>query len=332
MTNIVRFHETGGPEVLKLEALELPPPGVGELRIGVRAIGLNRAEAAFRAGKYRETPVLPSGLGYEAAGVVEKVGEEVVGFKVGDRIATIPAFPQGRYGVYGESAIVPAHAVVPYLEELSYDENAAIWMQYLTAWGGLIKIARLGRGDFVVIPAATSSVGLAAIQIARAVGARPIALTRTSAKRAALERSVPGTPIVCTEEQDLETEIFRLTDRKGARVVFDPVGGSTFGSLAKTTEAGGILVVYGALSPDPTPLPTFDLMGKGLTVRGYGMSEISRRPETLSETKAFVIACLKQGLFRPVIARTFPLTEIVAAHRFLESNEHVGKIVVQVSV
>jgi len=118
---------------------------------------------------------------------------------------------------------------------------------------------------------------------------------------------------------------------KGARVVFDPVGGSTFGSLAKATTAGGILVVYGALSTEPTLLPTFSLMGKGLTVRGYGMSEISKDPAALNEGKRFVLDGLREGLFRPVIAKMFPLSQIVAAHRFLEANGHVGKIIVQVS-
>jgi NADPH:quinone reductase len=331
MAKIVRFHEIGGPDVLKLEVAELPPPGAGELRISVKALGLNRAEAAFRSGRYRETPVLPSRLGCEAAGVIEEIGDGVAGFNVGDRIATIPSFLQGKYGVYGDSAIVPVHCAVACVDELSFAENAAIWMQYLTAWGGIVKNAKVGKGDFVLISAATSSVGLAAIQIARALGARPIALTRTSAKRTALETAVPGTPIVFTQEQDLETEISRLTDGKGARVVFDPVGGSTFGSLAKATAPGGILVVYGALSTEPTLLPTFSLMAKGLTVRGYGMSEISRDPVALSEGKGFVLDGLKKGLFRPVIAKIFPLAEIVAAHRFLEANGQVGKIVVQVS-
>jgi len=331
MAQIVRFHETGGPEVLKLETVELPLPSAGELRISIKAIGLNRADAAFRTGRFREMPVLPSRLGEEASGVIERIGDGVTGFKIGDRIATIPSFSQAKYGVYGDSAIVPMHCAVACVEGLSFAENAAIWMQYLTAWGGLVKTAKVGKGDFVLISAATSSVGLAAIQIARTLGARPIALTRTSAKRTALETAVPGTPIVFTQEQDLETEIARLTDGKGARVVFDPVGGSTFGNLAKAAAAGGILVVYGGLSTEPTLLPTFPLIMKGLTVRGYGMSEISRDPVALSEGKAFVLDGLRKGLFRPVIARMFPLSEIVAAHRFLESNGQVGKIVVQVA-
>jgi NADPH:quinone reductase len=331
MAKIVRFHELGGPDVLKLEDAELPPPGAGELRISVKALGLNRAEASFRTGRYRETPVLPSRLGCEAAGVIEQIGDGVASFNVGDRIATVPSFLQGKYGVYGDAAIIPVHCAVACVEELSFTENAAIWMQYLTAWGALVKNAKVGKGDFVLISAATSSVGLAAIQVARALGARPIALTRTSAKRTALETAVPGTPIVFTQEQDLEAEISRLTDGKGARVVFDPVGGSMFGSLAKATAPGGILIVYGALSTEPTLLPTFALMGKGLTIRGYGMSEISRDPDALSEGKRFVLDGLKKNLFRPVIAKIFPLTEIVAAHRFLEANGQVGKIVVQVS-
>ena len=108
MPKIVRFYETGGPEVLKLEELPLTEPGKGEVRIKVEAIGLNRAEVMFRKGQYLETPQLPSRLGYEAAGLIDAIGPDVTEFQIGDRVSTIPSFPMGQYGVYGESAIVPA--------------------------------------------------------------------------------------------------------------------------------------------------------------------------------------------------------------------------------
>jgi NADPH:quinone reductase-like Zn-dependent oxidoreductase len=111
MARIVRFHQTGGPEVLKIEQLDVRPPGPGEVRISVKALGLNRAESMFRSGHYFEEPVFPARLGYEAAGTVEALGEGVAGFKVGDAVSTIPAFSQNQYGVYGDMAIVPAFAV-----------------------------------------------------------------------------------------------------------------------------------------------------------------------------------------------------------------------------
>src|SRR5262249_26127138 len=163
MARVVRFHRIGGPEVLQIDTLDVPAPAVGEVRIGVQALGLNRAESMFRSGQYLEDPKLPSKLGYEAAGTVEAIGAGVEGFKVGDAVSTIPAFPRGKYGVYGDVAFAPAAAVANHPSSLSWNEAAAIWMQYLTAHGALIDIAKLTQGDAVVIPAASSSVGLAAI-------------------------------------------------------------------------------------------------------------------------------------------------------------------------
>src|SRR5262245_27225232 len=309
--------------------MEVPPPGKGEVQIRIKALGLNRAESMFRRGQYLEAPRLPARLGYEAAGTIAAVGPGVQGFKVGDAVSTIPAFSLNAYGVYGDITNAPAHAVTHHPASLSWAEAAAVWMQYLTAYGALIDIARLTRGDSVVIPAASSSVGLAAIQIANKVGATPIALTRGSAKRQALIDA--GAPhVIATDEQDLVKEILGLTGGKGARVVFDPVGGPTFAKLAKATARLGILFLYGALSPEPTPLPLFDVLGKWITIRGYVLMEVTSDPARLERGKRFVNEGLSEGSLKPVVARTFPLEEIVEAHRYLESNQQIGKIVVTV--
>ena len=186
MSKVVRFYELGGPEVLKLEDEVPQTPGPGEAQIEVRAIGLNRAEAMFRRGIYMEQPSLPSRIGYEIAGVVRAVGPGVTGFKAGDAVSTIPGYSQSQYGGYSEIALVPADTLVAKPEALSYEQAASIWMQYMTAYGALIDIAHLAAEDAVVITAASSSVGLAAIQIARHVGATPIATTRTGAKALSL--------------------------------------------------------------------------------------------------------------------------------------------------
>jgi NADPH:quinone reductase-like Zn-dependent oxidoreductase len=183
---IVRFHQTGGPEVLVLDELPLPEPGAGEVRLRVKAIGLNRAEVMFRMGRYLVQPKLPSKLGYEASGIVEAVGTGVDAAWIGKTVSTVPAFPADVYGVYGEVAIVPAFAIAEYPAQLSFDEGTSIWMQYLTAYGALNMHGKIAKGDFVVITAASSSVGLAAIEIARAEGAIGIATTRTSKKKAEL--------------------------------------------------------------------------------------------------------------------------------------------------
>lgn len=326
---IVRFHQTGGPEVLKLETVDVPSPARGEVRIKVKALGLNRAEAMFRSGQYLESPTFPARLGYEAAGTVESVGADVKGLKAGDAVSTAPAFSQNQYGVYGELAVVPATAVMKHPPSLSWEQAAAVWMQYLTAYGALVAIADTKPGDTVLIPAASSSVGIAASQIANMIGAIPIALTRTGKKRQAL-LDLGFRHVVTTEEQDLVAEVRRLTNDHGARVVFDPVGGPAVAKLTAAMARFGILFQYGVLSTDPTPLPLMDVLGKSLTIRGYVLFEITGDAARLKRAGQFVVQGLASGKLAPVIARTFPMDQIVEAHRYLESNQQIGKIVVTV--
>ncbi len=330
MSRIVRFHETGGPEVLKIEEVEVPAPKKGEVRIAVKALGLNRAEAMFRAGQYLEQPKFPARIGYEASGTVEAIGEGVQDLQVGDAVSTIPGFSLNDYGVYGEVALAPASAVAKHPASLSWEEAAAIWMQYATAYGALVDIGKLKKRDTVLISAASSSVGLAAIQITNLVGAKPIALTRTSEKRQAL-LDAGAAHVIATEEQDLVAEVMKLTGKKGARLVFDPVAGPTLVKLAAATKERGIIFQYGALSSEPTPLPLMELLGKSLTVRGYLLFEITGNPKRLQKAKQFITDGLASGKLKPIIARTISgLDSIVEAHRYLESNEQIGKIVVTV--
>src|SRR6202167_6608767 len=218
---IVRFHTLGGPEVLKIEDEPIPAPGRGEALLRVKAIGLNRAEVMFRAGQYLEMPVLPSKLGYEAAGVVEAVGPDVDKSWLGKKVSTVPAFLMTHYGVYGEVAIVPASALAVYPEKLSPEEGTSIWMQYLTAYGALIAHAQITKGDFVIITAASSSVGIAAIEMVKAEGATSIATTRTSTKKATLVE-VGANHVIATGEEDFVKRVGEITGGKGARVIFDP--------------------------------------------------------------------------------------------------------------
>lgn len=329
MTRVVRFHRTGGPEVMQFDDLPVGDPGRAELRVRIEAIGLNRAEAMFRSGAYLETPRLPARLGYEASATVESVGDDVDGFGPGDPVSVIPAFSMNDYGVYADTAIVPAYGVLRRPTGASPIESAAIWMAYLTAWGALIDIGRLGEGDAVVIPAASSSVGLAAIQVANSVGAISIATTRTRDKAAALEGAGAGHVIV-TSEQDLVDAVNRATGGKGARLVFDPVGGPQVETLAEAMSRNGVLVVYGALAAAPTPFPVIAALQKALTMRGYTLFEFVRDEERMARASAFIQNGLARGRLKPIIAKTFPLDEIVEAHRYMESNQQFGKIVVTV--
>lgn len=329
MVKVVRFHEAGGPEVLCIEDLPPTRPGPGELRMRVEAIGLNRAEALFRSGQYLEAPTYPSRIGYEAAGTVDVVGDGVEGFGPGDVVSVVPAFSMSKYGVYGEQAIVPSRAVVKTPPGVSSVQAAALWMQYLTAYGALIEIGGLAAGDFVVIPAASSSVGLAAIQIARQAGATSIATTRTSAKKQALF-DAGAAHVIATEEEDLVAEVMRITGERGARLVFDPVAGPWVETLVDIMAKGGTLFLYGILSMQPTPFPLFKALTNGLTLRGYTLFEVTSDPARLARGVAFVEQGLAEGALSPIIARTFPLEQIVDAHWFMESNEQIGKIVVTV--
>ncbi|MBA3816372.1 MAG: zinc-dependent alcohol dehydrogenase family protein [Parachlamydiaceae bacterium] len=327
MPQIVRFHETGGPEVLKIENIEITPPGPDEVLFDVKAIGLNRAECMFRSGHYLSTPQFPSRIGYEASGIVRAVGSSVKEFVPGDVVSVVPHSDLSKYGVYGQIATVPAYFVVKHPSNLSFNEAAATWMQYLTAYGALIDIAQIQKGDFVVIPAASSSVGLAAIQLVNLIGAIPIATTRTNTKRKAL-MDAGAAFVIATQEEDLPAKINEFTKGKGARVVFDPVGGKTVSNLAKGMAHGGILFQYGGLSAEPTPFPTMLALSKGLTMRGYTLFELVSDSNRFENAKKFVYEALSTGKIKPIIAKTFPLNEIVAAHRYMESNEQFGKIIV----
>jgi NADPH:quinone reductase-like Zn-dependent oxidoreductase len=210
MARVVRFHEIGGHEVLKIEDVEVPPPGKAEVQIRVHALGLNRAESMFRSGQYISDPKFPAKNGYEAAGTVAAIDDGVTGFKIGDAVSVVPGFD------------------------------------------------------------------------------------------------------------------------KGARLVFDPVGGPTIAKLVKAMANFGIFFIYGALSTEPSPLPLFDLVIKDLTIRGYKLMEVTTNPVRLERGKKFINEGLADGSLRPIIAKTFPLEQIVEAHRYLESNQQIGKIVVTV--
>lgn len=206
MPKIIRFHEAGGPEVLKFGDETSKQPGKGEARLRVQAVGLNRAEALFIRGQYLETPKLPAGIGYEAAGVVEAVGPDVDKAWIGKRVATIPAFSMNDYAMLGEEVIAPAGALAEYPAKLSPVEGAAIWMQYLTAF--------------------------AAIEIANAEGPISIATTRKSNKKAEL-LSVGADHVIATEEEDLVNRVKEITAGKGARLIFDAVAGPLLGEASR---------------------------------------------------------------------------------------------------
>jgi NADPH:quinone reductase len=330
MVKIVRFHQFGDADVLQLEELPITEPGKGEVRLKVEAIGLNRAEVMFRQGAYLEEPdSFPSTLGYEAAGVIDAVGEGVTEFKIGDRVSTIPGFSMKNYGVYGESAIAPAAMVAKYPDKLSPQEGTAIWMQYITAYGALIEYGQVKPGDFVLIPAASSSVGSAAIQITKAQGATAIATTRGANKKQTLLDN-GADHVIVTNEEDLSAKVMEITKGQGANIIFDPVAGSYIETLANAAARGATIFEYGALSMETTPFPLFPALQKGLKVQGYTLFEIAGDPVKLEKAKQYIYDGLESGKLAPILDRSFPLEQIADAHRYMESNQQNGKIVVTV--
>ncbi|MEQ4720622.1 zinc-dependent alcohol dehydrogenase family protein [Nonomuraea sp. B19D2] len=331
MARTVRFHEIGGPGVMRLEDLETGEPGPGEVRIRVDAIGVNRAEALFRSGHYIE-PVkeLPARLGSEAAGVIEAVGPEVTGFEVGQAVSVVPSFSYNDYGMYAERAIAPASALLHRPDEVDAVSGAAVWMPYLTAYGAMVEVGGMRAGDVAVLNAASSSVGLAAIHTANRVGATPIAVTRTRAKRQRLLEE-GAAEVIVSEEEDVAGRVLALTGGRGAEYVFDAVAGPGVVDLARAVAPDGTLFLWGAQSGQPTPYPGFELGMPALNMRTYTVHEITKDPERMRRAAASVASGLRAGAFRPVVDRLFPLEEIVRAHRHMESNTQFGKIVVTVA-
>jgi len=327
MSRTIQFAAAGGPEVLEFIETPVTAPGSHEVRIRVKAIGINRAESMWRVNDYIEAVQFPARLGYEAAGIIEAVGPDVVGIAIGDEVNVIPSFSMNQYGTYGEVVVLPDYAIVPHPASLSYAEGASIWMMFITAYAALIDDAKVGKGDVVLIPAASSSVGLAAIQIARYAGATAIALTRTAEKRQQL-LDAGASHVIVTDETDLVAEVLRLTDGHGADIAFDPVGGQNFAKLLAALAFQGTAYIYGALSPDATALPVLDMIAKMFTVKGHNIWGTSGDAVRRKAAVDYVLKGLESGALKPVIDRSFKFDEMREVHRYLENNGQFGKVVV----
>jgi NADPH:quinone reductase-like Zn-dependent oxidoreductase len=325
MPKAVRFHKLGGPEVLQIEEVPLRDPGRGEIAIDVAAVGLNRAESMYYRGNYSQKPEFPSGIGYEVVGTVVAVGEGVDSSLTGRRIGTIPIYSMNQYPVLGERAVVPADAIAELPSSLSSIEGAAVWMQYPTAYGALVEFAKVGPGDTVLLTAASSSVGLAAIQIVKAQGATSIATTRTSSKKELL-LDFGADYVVATQEEDLPSRVHEITNGKLARVAFDAIGGSYIDTVAKAVAPEGTIYLYGLLSEEANIYPV-NAFFKSISLTGYMMHQM-KTPERFEAMKRYVYERLANGSFKPHVDRAFPFEQVVDAYRYLESNQQVGKVVI----
>jgi NADPH2:quinone reductase len=332
---IVRFRAFGGPEVLDIEDLPLQAPGAGEVRLQVEAIGLNRAEVMFRTGQYLEQPEFPSRIGIEAAGIVDAIGPDVTNVRVGDRVSIASGQSIGRYGTYGESALALAASVVKHPDNITPQQAASSWIQYLTAYFAFVDLAALKPAQSVLITAASGGAGIGAIQLAKLLGATTIATTRTQGKKEALLEA-GADHVILTGTEDLAARVKEITNGKGADLIFDPVAGKTLPVLADAVAWGGQIMLYGALGGTDTPYPLWAAFARNFSLRTYmiynycGLASIGlpRNQQAYQRAVAFVNDNLGAGKLKPVIAKTFPLNEIREAHSYLESNQQLGKIVV----
>ena len=333
----VRFSRLGGPEVLQIEDLPIVEPKSGEVRIRVQAIGLNRAEIMFRTGQYLEQPKFPSRIGLEAAGIVEAIGAGVTQVRIGDKVSVATGQSIAKYGTYGETAIVPASSAISYPDNLTPEEAASVWVQYLTAYFAFVDLAKIQPGQSVLITAATGGAGLGAIEFARLLGAVAIATTRSASKQQALLDS-GADHVIVTSKEDLGSRVKEITGGRGADLIFDPIAGDTLPTLAEAVAWGGQIILYGALGGTNVPYPLFAAFARNFTLRSYvvysfcGLETLGlrRNEEAFARAVQFINENLASGKLKPVIARIFPLSEIQEAHRYMESNQQLGKIVIKV--
>lgn len=325
MARVVRFHAIGGPEVLVLDDIEVRAPGEGEVRIAVEAIGLNRSDAMLRAGQHPTVPVLPSKLGQEAAGRIESLGPGVTGVQVGDAVNVLPRMSP-EFGTMGELIIVPARFVIRQPDGITAIEAAALWAPFLTAYGCLVMTGNVQPGDHVVLTAASSSVGLAAIQLVNLLGAIPIALTRDRAKAPQL-LAAGARHVIATEDGDTQARIRAATGGTGAQLVLDAVAGPGIDDLTGAMAHRGCYVLYGLLSGAPTPLPVAAIFAHLLTIRTFVLDPTI---VDLGPALAFIEMNVAAGRLHPAVDKTFSIETVEESFQYLESNQQFGKIVVTV--
>ncbi|ADU36785.1 zinc-dependent alcohol dehydrogenase family protein [Variovorax paradoxus] len=337
MSRMIRFHVFGGAEVLKIEEAGTPVPGPGEVRVAVQAIGLNRADALWRENLYIEDATLPAGLGNEAAGVVEAVGEGVEGLKVGDKVAVLPGAGQGRYPTYGESILLPAAHVVRYPGNLSAAQAAGAYMAYLTGYFPMFEMAQLKRGQVMLVTGASSGTGIAALQMARAADIVAIAVTRTAAKRDAL-REAGAAHVVVTDDEDVVERVMKLTEGRGVDLVYDGVGGAQVERLGDVVAHRGWYVLYGLSGGAEFKYPVIAQFRKSWRFHVYKVLEhtgaatmgLLRDEAALARALAFIDAGLADGKLQVRIDREFAFDDVVQAHQYLERAGHIGKVVLTV--
>ncbi|MBK9373212.1 MAG: quinone oxidoreductase [Holophagales bacterium] len=320
MTHAIRIHQTGGPEVLRWDEVEVGPPGPGEVRLRHTAIGLNFIDTYHRSGLY---PLpLPAIPGSEGAGVVEEIGAGVSEVKPGDRVAYA-----GPVGAYAEERLVPAHRLVPLPEDVDDRVAAAAMLKGMTARYLLRRTHRVEAGETILLHSAAGGVGLIAAQWAKSLGATVIGTVSTEAK-AVLARDAGCDHVVVTSRESFAARVKEITGGAGVRVVYDAVGKDTFEGSLDCLGPLGLMVSYGNASGPVAPISPLLLAQKGslFLTRPTLMTYTARREDLLA-TAADLFAVLRTGAVKVRIDATYPLGEAAAAHTALEARRTTGSTV-----
>ena len=331
MAKFVEFNQIGGAEVLNVVDRDIPKPGPGELVVRIKACGLNQAELLYFQGQYIFQPQFPSKLGLEGSGVVHAVGNETNNIKVGDEVCLTPNIMPYDYGYLGEYAVVPEEAIVNKPSNISFEEGAAFWMTYATSYAGLVMRGGLKKGadQTVLITAASSGVGIAAIQLAKYFGAKVIATTRTSGKKNFLIDQGADW-VIATDEDDLISEVRRYSGDKGFHIAFDPIGGSILNDIAEAAANEASIIVYGALSREfDASMPLLPLLVKGLNISGFHLVfHMLQHSDRFEGAKKHLLEGLNTGVYKPVIDKKFELTQVRDAYEYMLSNQQQGKVLI----
>lgn len=316
----IRFEQTGGPEVLTFADVETREPGAGEVRVRHHAIGVNFIDTYQRSGLYKVA--LPSGLGLEAAGVVEAIGANVTRFKQGDRIV----YASGPLGAYAETNIVKETQAVKLPDAIAFDIAAASLLKGMTARFLLRKTFRVERGHDVVIHAAAGGVGQIATQWAKHLGANVIAVVGNDAK-AAIARSLGADHIIIPGRDDIAKRVREITG-VGAHVVYDSVGKDTFMASLDSVRPLGMLVSFGNASGPPPDINPLALSQRGsLFLTRPTMFHYTSTVEQLDETSSDLFDVIASGAVKVAAPARYALADAAQAHRDLEGRKTTGSLV-----
>lgn len=319
MSHAIRFHQTGGPEVLRWEPVDVPPPAAGELRLRQQAVGLNYIDTYHRSGLY-PVPKLPSGIGLEGAGVVEAVGEGVAGFAVGDRVA----YAHGPLGAYAEMRNLPADRAVKLPDALSFEQGAAMMLQGLTAQYLLRRTHRVQPGETILVHAAAGGVGSILVQWGKALGATVIG-TVGSDEKAERVKALGCDHVIVYSREDFVARVKDITGGRGVRVAYDSVGRDTFLRTLDCVQRLGLVALFGNASGPVEPFDPLLLAQKGglFLTRPILAQYIATRAE-LDEMAADLFDAVLSGKVRIDVNQRFALRDAAEAHRALEGRRTTG--------